>query len=82
MRILIGGVEGAPATAPDSSFDEAAPSATSFPAESHAIERSRAGFGGLPAGTYEVKAQFKVGNAGTTLSLFAWYLNAERSQLG
>jgi hypothetical protein len=79
VRILIGGVEGAPATGVGGFND--APAGQGFRG-SHAIERSRGGLGGLPAGNYQVKVQFRVLSSATVVYLGPWHLTVERSQIG
>ena len=78
VRILIGGVEGAPGGTWD--FDSANVGHESSGTRS--IERSRGGFGGLPAGTYEVKVQSRVAFSGTLLALSGWHLTVETSRVG
>ena len=79
VRILIGGVEGAPQSA--SNFDSTPGNAPRH-SGNRALERSRGGFGGLPAGTYEVKVQYRVDDSGTFEYLGGWHLTVERSQVG
>jgi hypothetical protein len=78
VRILIGGVEGAPGG--DTTFDSTMGN-NSVNVEAHEIERSRGGIGGLPAGTYQVKVQARVASGGV-LDLGARHLTVERSQVG
>jgi hypothetical protein len=78
-RILIGGVEGAPETGTFGYFDSS--QSAVVVGTSHYIERSRAGYGGLPAGSYQVKVQAKAGT-GATLELEGWHLTVETSQVG
>jgi hypothetical protein len=84
VRILIGGVEAAPDLADGGGFyfDETqVPNAVESSGRS--MERSRGGFGGLPAGTYEVKVQYEaVNGSDTTFDLQNWHLTVERSQIG
>ena len=81
VRILIGGVEGAPACGVDCAFD-ATKAGEPEDLEAHAIDRSRGGIGGLPAGTYTVKVQFRVLGADNFFSLDDWHLTVERIQVG
>jgi hypothetical protein len=82
VRILIGGAEGAPACGVDCAFDSTK-EGQSDELESHAIDRSRGGIGGLTPGNYTVKVQFRVLRGdGAALSLDDWHLTVERSQVG
>jgi hypothetical protein len=48
---------------------------------SYAIERTRGGLGGLPAGNYEVKVRF-AGSGSVPFTVADWNLTVERSQVG
>jgi hypothetical protein len=95
VRVLIGDVEGAPASDDGHPpiFDTAEPvnlvSSATLPGdgpESHATERSRGGFTGLPSGSYSVRVQHRERDAGTgyqtETQLNHWHLTVERAQTG
>jgi hypothetical protein len=79
LRILIGGVEGAPETG---SVWDNTPIGEQDRRGIRTMERSRGGFGGLPPGTYEVKVQARVDSTDTLMNLQDWHLTVERSQTG
>jgi hypothetical protein len=78
VRILIGGVEAAPASGADFAFDS-----NDYPGfdvrEGHSMDRSR---GPLGAGTYAVVVQYKVTAPAESFTLDDWSLTVERSQVG
>jgi hypothetical protein len=78
VRILIGGVQGEPGVE-RAEFDSAGFGEDLR--ESHAIERSRMDEGGLPAGTYEVKVQWRAENNFVEFLLYNWHLTVERAIL-
>jgi hypothetical protein len=78
VRILIGGVEGGPASGNDFAFDTAACCQGDVDGrESHSVDRSRLS---VPAGTYTVQVQWKT-TGGSLFSLDDWSLTVERAQM-
>jgi hypothetical protein len=74
VRILIGGVEGAPGSGDDFAFDS-----NDYPGfdtrESHSMDRSRS----VNAGTYTIQVQYKVTPPAETFTLDDWSLTVERA---
>jgi hypothetical protein len=74
VRILIGGVEGAPGSGDDFAFDT-----NDYPGfdtrESHSMDRSRS----VGAGTYAVQVQYKVTAPAESFTLDDWSLAVERA---